>query len=171
MIINLSDLFSQETDTFRVDKKTDNFENFPLVFGLEFGVPVKFNKTYFESTFSGFMGIGFNKEKTFRIILKYGMLTPNKELSSDAYGFLNVGLTLRVLKFNDSRAFMKVGYTIVSTGDASFGGPSAGIIYEHKLGKIFSLSGSVDYPIIRASRYNEYYHNPFISLGFTFFSP
>ncbi len=68
MIINLSDLFSQETDTFRVDKKTDNFENFPLVFGLEFGVPVKFNKTYFESTFSGFMGIGFNKEKTFRIL-------------------------------------------------------------------------------------------------------
>lgn len=160
------------SEKFLVKNKSENsLGSFPFVFGVELGVPIKINKTYFNSTFSGFMGIGFNKEKTFRLTLRYGILTPNKELSADTYGLINLGFALRVLKINDSRVFTKIGYSIVTAKSGSFGGPSAGIIYEHKLANVFSISGGVEYPIIRDSRYNEYYHNPFISLGITFFSP
>ncbi len=159
--------------SFVKNKSENNLENFPFVFGLEFGFPVKFKKTYYENSYSGYMGIFLDKKKTSNILFEYGKVTPNAELKEEAGSLFSLGFSYKFLRVDKSILSAKLIFSLYinEAKKSGLAAPTVILSYDYKLTKILNLTGSIKYLIVNHADMDPYYHNPFISIGIVFFSP
>ena len=163
--IGLKDLGNKGTEL----RVSNNLSNLPFQIGLEFGpaIPLK-EKKYF---YNGWWIYGNVNLYSKRIFLRavYGNLNTNNELGNNAsyisFGFCGLPFVLKQhsVSFN-------AGLSMFSTDDnKAIIAFSAGLHYLYRFNQDVSVTAGIQMPVIRKSHYNEYFQNPFLTVGVLFF--
>ena len=163
--IGLKDLGNKGTEL----RVSNNLSNLPFQIGLEFGpaIPLK-EKKYF---YNGWWIYGNVNLYSKRIFLRavYGNLNTNNELGNNAsyisFGFCGLPFVLKQhsVSFN-------AGLSMFSTDDnKAIIAFSAGLHYLYRFNQYVSVTAGIQMPVIRKSHYNEYFQNPFLTVGVLFF--
>ena len=168
-------IYSQETkvnNSFNItpeSKGNRSFSDLPFPVGLEFGpaVPLK-EKKYF---YNGWWIYGHVNLYTRRIFLRaaYGNLKLNSGLGGTA-PYLQLGTTFIPLKVKQHSLSVNLGLCFFAinkrAGIVAF---FAGLNYLYRFNRYVSLSTGIQMPVIRKSHSDEYYDNPFATVGVVFF--
>jgi len=178
--LNAVACFSQENTSINPNAKSVSTTNSSVHFsnkvsaltfqiGLEFGpaIPLK-EKKYF---YNGWWIFGHVNLYNKRIFLRaaYGNLNTNNEIGNTA-PYISLGFTGVPLVINQHSISINAGLCMFSPKDNStIMAFSAGVNYLYRFNRYVSLSAGIQMPVIRKSHYDEYYHNPFATIGVVFF--
>ncbi|HRE12498.1 MAG TPA: hypothetical protein PK605_01460 [Ignavibacteria bacterium] len=166
-------VYSQESEVSfnkSADFKGNNsLSDLPFQVGMEFGpaIPLK-EKKYF---YNGWWIFGQVNLYDKRIFLRaaYGNLKTNNEIGNTA-PYFSVGFTGVPLVIKQHSISVNTGLSMFTPNDntaiiAFF----VGVNYLYRFNRYVSLSAGIQMPVIRRSHYDEYYHNPFATIGVVFF--
>jgi hypothetical protein len=150
-------------------RSNDKLSDLPFQIGLEFGpaLPLK-EKKYF---YNGWWIYGHVNLYSKRIFLRaaYGNLNTNNDIGNTA-PYFSLGFTGEPLVINQHSISINAGLCMFSPNDnSSIMAFSAGVNYIYRFNRYVSLSAGIQMPVIRRSHYDEYYHNPFATIGVVFF--
>lgn len=98
----------------------------------------------------------------------------NLWLSSDLYdnnsSYLAISYNIQIVDISKiSKILLDVGYGFSSSENYTNGGIKLGVAYKQSFSKLTSLLISVKMPFISEPRNNEFYFNPFLTIGVQFF--
>lgn len=157
-----------------IDSKThitnkNSITNLPFQIGLEFGpaIPLK-EKKYF---YNGWWIYGNVNLYSKRIFLRfaYGNLKLNEGLGGTA-PYIQIGASAIPFVYKQHSVCFNLGiclYTLNKhAGIVTF---SAGLNYLYRFNQYVSVTAGIQMPVIRKSHYNEYFQNPFLTVGVLFF--
>jgi hypothetical protein len=150
-------------------RSNNKLSDLPFQIGLEFGpaLPLK-EKKYF---YNGWWIYGHVNLYSKRIFLRaaYGNMKINSDLGSIA-PYLQLGTTFIPLKIKQHSLALNLGLCFFAVNKrAGIVSLFAGVNYLYRFNRYVSLSAGIQMPAIRESRSDEYYDNPFATIGVIFF--
>ncbi|MFZ1321095.1 MAG: hypothetical protein WAT71_06020 [Ignavibacteria bacterium] len=150
--------------------QSKSFDDFPFEIGIEGGIPIKiFGKSFFTSGITGFVNINLSKKLLF-FKIEFGKLWLNSDLQDNTSTYSAFSITGQIIKISKiSNILIDVGYGISSSENYFNGGFKLGVTYKQSLSKLTSLMISLKMPFINEPRNNEFYFNPFLTVGVQFF--
>lgn len=154
---------------------SDNSDHFSLTMGLDIGFTVRLGNTYFTRSVTGFIGFYINREKTLSLNIKAGGLKINPELEKEQGqspgSIISFGLSYRIVKFQKSKILGTFEACFLFTKKDMRVTPAASLVYLYNISNEIHFSGSIGFPVIAASTFDGYHHNPFISFGIMLIAP
>lgn len=149
-------------------RTTNNIKKFPFQFGLEYGSTIRIkDKNYFDYGYWVYVNLNLYVKRIY-LTSEFGVLKPNKNLGNNA-SYLFLGLTGIPLVYRQHKLSISFGlsyYNSETTYALAFAGS---IDYLFSINKYLSIIGGLKFPSIRKARYNEYFYNPMITIGFQIF--
>ena len=149
-------------------RASNNLKYFPFQFGFEYGTTIRIkDKNYFAYGYWVYANLNFY-DKRFFLTSEFGTLKLNEDLGNNA-SYLFLGLTGIPLVYKQHKLSISFGlsyYNSETTYALAFAGS---IDYLYSINKYLSIIGGLKFPSIRKARYNEYFHNPMITVGIQIF--
>ncbi|MBN8585177.1 MAG: hypothetical protein J0M37_08775 [Ignavibacteria bacterium] len=150
-------------------KGNNSLSDLPFQVGLEFGpaIPLK-EKKYFYHGWWIYSHINLYDKRIY-LRAAFGNLKLNNDLGGTA-PYLQLGITFLPLKIKQHSLSVNLGLCFFAVNKrAGIVSVFVGLNYLYRLNKYVSLSAGIQMPAIREARYDEYYHNPFATIGVVFF--
>jgi len=150
------------------NKNEINFTQFPFQLGFEGGPTIKIKeKNFFEFGFWAFLKLNLYKKIVF-LRSECGSLGLHKDLGNNAFYFF-IGNAIDPIKIKQHSVSINFGLAYYGSKDQKSISLSSGLEYLFKLYKEISVIAGIKYPIIKSSRYNEFYYNPIFTIGLQLF--
>lgn len=173
---NLNFVSAQESTVFRSKIKLNSYSKIkskkepPIQIGLDFGVPLKIlGENFFTSGIFGYLNINLKNRDVF-LKIEYGNLWLNKELIGNTSTYAALSITGQIFRVNKtSKIYVDFGYGFFSNNDYYGGGIKLAVTYIYSFSNLISFNTSIKFPLIREARNNQFYYNPFLTLGVQFF--
>lgn len=163
--IELKDLGNKGTEL----SESNTLSNLPFQIGLEFGpaIPLK-EKKYFNNGWWIYGNVNLYSKRIF-LRFAYGNLKLNEELGGIA-PYLQFGGSAIPFTYKQHSVSINLGICFYSIDKrAGLITYCAGLNYLYRFNEYVSVTGGIQMPVIRESRYNEHFQNPFLTLGVLFF--
>jgi hypothetical protein len=175
--INLKSLSGKKDITLKEIYSKNTLKDFPFQFGVSGGAPIPFNSKNFY-TYGFFMNLNVNISLyKYFLKLEYGWLGVNREILNNRFERINsqkyflLGFSVYLFKIREYPMFFDLGLAIASNKEKNSytGGGSLGLKFLYPVTKVTSISGIIKFPFVGKSYNDEYYLNPFLTIGIQFF--